>query len=133
MTPAERHDQLVREIDAHNYRYYVLDDPSVTDAAFDALLRELRALEEAHPKLLTADSPSQRVGGEARTAVVQVKHAVRMMSLDNAYSAEEIDEFHRRIVTGLPEGETPRFCIEPKLDGASVEVIYEGGRLVQAS
>ena len=133
MTPAERHAQLVREIDAHNYRYYVLDDPSVGDAEFDALLRELRALEEKHPKLLTADSPSQRVGGEARTAVVQVKHTVRMMSLDNCYSAEELSEFHRRVADGLPEGETPRFCIEPKLDGASVEVVYDGGRLVQAS
>jgi DNA ligase (NAD+) len=133
MTPAERHAQLVREIDAHNYRYYVLDDPIVGDAAFDALLRELRQLEDERPKLRTADSPTQRVGGEARTAVVQVKHAVRMMSLDNSYSPEELAEFHRRIVDGLPEGETPRFCIEPKLDGASVEVVYEGGRLVQAS
>lgn len=131
--PAERHAQLVREIDAHNYRYYVLDDPSISDAAFDGLMRELRAIEEEHPRLRTADSPSQRVGGEARTAVVQVRHVVRMMSLDNAYSAEELAEFHRRVVDGLPDGATPRFCIEPKLDGASVEVVYEGGRLVQAS
>ena len=133
MTPAERHAKLVREIDAHNYRYYVLDDPIVGDAEFDALLRELRELEDKHPKLRTADSPTQRVGGEARTAVVQVKHAVRMMSLDNSYSVEDLAEFHRRVVEGLPEGETPRFCIEPKLDGASVEVVYESGRLVQAS
>jgi DNA ligase (NAD+) len=133
MTPAEHHAQLVREIDAHNYRYYVLDDPLVSDADFDRLLRELRALEEKHPELVTPDSPTQRVGGEARTSIVQVKRAVRMLSLDNAYSAEELAEFRRRIVDGLPEGETPRFCIEPKLDGASVEIIYERGRLVQAS
>jgi DNA ligase (NAD+) len=133
MTPAERHAQLVREIDAHNYRYYVLDDPAVSDADFDALIRELRALEDEDPALRTADSPTQRVGGEARTAVAQVRHVVRMMSLDNAYSAEELAEFHQRVVDGLPDGETPRFCVEPKLDGASVEVVYEGGRLVQAS
>jgi DNA ligase (NAD+) len=133
MTPAERHAQLVREIDAHNYRYYVLDDPIVTDAEFDVLLRQLRALEEKHPELAAADSPTKRVGGEARTNVAQVKHRVRMLSLDNAYSAEELGEFHRRVVDGLPDGETPRFCIEPKLDGASVEVVYEGGRLAQAS
>jgi len=133
MTPAERHAKLVREIDAHNYRYYVLDDPIATDAEFDRLLRELRALEEANPALRTPDSPTQRVGGEARTQVVQVKHGTRMLSLDNAYASEEIDEFHRRVVLGLPDGETPRFCVEPKLDGAGVEVIYEGGRLVEAS
>ncbi len=133
MTPAKRHADLVREIGAHNYRYYVLDDPSVTDAEFDLLLRELRAIEDAHPELRTPDSPSQRVGGESRTSVVQVKHSTRMLSLDNAYSAEELAEFHRRVVEGLPESETPRFCVEPKLDGASVEVIFDGGRLVQAS
>jgi DNA ligase (NAD+) len=133
MTPAQRHAGLVREIGAHNYRYYVLDDPTATDAEFDALLHELRAIEEAHPELRTADSPTQRVGGEARTQVSQVKHATRMLSLDNTYGPEELAEFHRRVVDGLPDAETPRFCVEPKLDGASVEVIYEGGRLVQAS
>jgi DNA ligase (NAD+) len=133
MSPAERHAKLVREIDAHNYRYYVLDDPSVSDAAFDGLLRELRALEKEHPELVTPNSPTQRVGGEARTKVAQVRHEVRMMSLDNAYSADELAEFHRRIRDGLPDGEVPRFCVEPKLDGASIEVIYEHGHLVQAS
>ena len=133
MTPAQRHAGLVREIDAHNYRYYVLDDPIATDAEFDRLLRDLKALEDAHPELRTPDSPSQRVGGEARTRVVQVKHGTRMLSLDNAYAAEELAEFHRRVVDGLPDVETPLFCVEPKLDGAGVEVIYEGGRLTEAS
>src|SRR6185437_2422016 len=96
MTAAQRHAELVREIDAHNYRYYVLDDPTVSDAEFDARLRELRDLEEKHPELRTADS-------------------------------------HRRVVEGLPATEIPAFCVEPKLDGASVEVVYEGGRMVQAS
>jgi DNA ligase (NAD+) len=133
MTPAQRHAQIAREIDAHNYRYYVLDDPIASDDEFDRLLRELRALEEEHPELVTRDSPTQRVGGEARTAVVQVRHRVRMLSLDNAYTLEELVEFHRRVVEGLPDAETPQFCVEPKLDGASVEVVYAGGRLVQAS
>jgi DNA ligase (NAD+) len=133
MKPAERHAQLVEEIDAHNYRYYVLDDPTVTDAEFDRLLRELRALEEKHPETVTKNSPTQRVGGEARTSVTQVKHEVRMMSLDNAYSEEELAEFRRRISDGLPDAEVPRFCVEPKLDGASIEVVYRGGHLEQAS
>jgi DNA ligase (NAD+) len=131
--PKERHAELVREIAAHNYRYYVLDDPQVTDAEFDRLMRDLRTLEEANPDLATTDSPTNRVGGEARTGVVQVKRERRMLSLDNAYSGEELAEFHRRVKDGLREGQVPRFCVEPKLDGAGVEVVYEGGRLVQAT
>src|SRR5580698_5041401 len=96
-TAAARHAALVREIDAHNYRYYVLDDPIVSDADFDKLLRELRAVEEAHPELATADSPTRRVGGEVRTSIASVKHAARMLSLDNVYSFEELAEFHRRV------------------------------------
>jgi DNA ligase (NAD+) len=111
----------------------VLDDPEVTDAEFDRLMRDLCALEEANPELATADSPTKRVGGEARTGVVQVKRKTRMLSLDNAYSEEELAEFHRRVEGGLRDGEVPHFCVEPKLDGASIEVVYEGGRLVQAS
>jgi DNA ligase (NAD+) len=133
MTPAERHQALVREIEAHNYRYYVLDDPTVSDHAFDELVRELTALEGHHPELATADSPTHRVGGEPRATAVQIKHVVRMLSLDNAYTPEELTAFYRRVADGLPDGDVPSFCIEPKLDGASVEVVYEGGRLVQAS
>jgi DNA ligase (NAD+) len=133
MTPAQRHAALVREIDAHNYRYYVLDDPLISDTAFDKLLRELRALEEAHAELATPDSPTRRVGGQARTSIAHVEHVERMLSLDNAYTLEELAEFHRRVTEGLHEGETLRLCVEPKLDGASVEAVYQGGRLVQAS
>jgi DNA ligase (NAD+) len=133
MTPVERHSQLMREIEAHNHRYFVLDDPVISDADFDGLLRELRALEAEHPELATPDSPTQRVGGGTRTTVVKIKHAARMLSLDNAYSDAECSEFHRRVIEGLPDAQTPRYCVEPKLDGASVEVMYEGGRLVQAS
>jgi DNA ligase (NAD+) len=132
-TPAERHAELVREIEAHNYRYYVLDDPIVSDAQFDGLLRELRALEQAHPELASALSPTQRVGGEARQEVLKVRHVVRMLSLDNAYSADDLAEFRRRVMDGLADGEDVRFVVEPKLDGASIEVVYEHGRLAQAS
>jgi DNA ligase (NAD+) len=132
-SPRARHHELVREIEAHDYRYYVLDDPSVTDAEFDALLRELRALELEHPDLATADSPTQRVGGEARAFVTKVRREHRMFSLDNAYSAEDMAEFHRRVDEGLPTGETAVYAVEPKLDGASIEVVYEAGRLALAS
>ena len=132
-SPAARHAQLSRELEAHNYRYYVMDDPSVTDAAYDTLMRELRALEAEHPELVTAASPTQRVSGEPRAGVTKVKHEVRMFSLDNAYDHAELKEFGRRVNDGLPSGVTPTFCVEPKLDGASVEVIYDGGHLVQAS
>lgn len=128
-----RHDELVRELQAHDYRYYVLDDPVVTDAAYDTLMRELRALEGEHPELVTPDSPSQRVAGEARPNVVKVRREHRMFSLDNAYSPADMAEFQRRVDEGLPTGETAVFCVEPKLDGASVEVVFDGGKLVQAS
>jgi DNA ligase (NAD+) len=132
-TAEARHAALLREIEAHNYRYYVLDDPSVTDAEYDRAMRELRALETSHPHLVTPRSPTQRVSGEPRAGATKVKHAVRMFSLDNAYSDEELKEFARRVNDGLREGTTPVFCVEPKLDGASVEVVYDGGHLVQAS
>lgn len=130
---AERHARLVRELEAHEYRYYVLDDPVVTDAQFDALMQELRALEAEHPALVTADSPTQRVGGEARPFITKIRREHRMFSLDNAYSTEDMLEFHRRVVEGLRDGDVPAFTVEPKLDGASIEVIYDGGRLVQAT
>jgi DNA ligase (NAD+) len=133
MKPAERHARLAAEIESHDYRYYVLDDPTVSDAEFDRLLRELRNLEAEYPELAAPDSPTMRVGGEPRTSVTHVTHVPRMLSLDNTYSLEELSEFFRRVRDGLKAGESTHFCVEPKLDGASVEVVYEGGRLVQAS
>lgn len=133
MKAAARHAALVKEIEAHNYRYYVLDDPVVGDKEFDDLLVELRAIEAKHPELATPDSPTQRVAGEVRATVVKVKHEHRMFSLDNSYSVEDMNEFARRVQQGLPTGDETRFCVEPKLDGAGIEVIYDGGRLVQAS
>ena len=99
-TARDAHAKLVRELAAHNYRYYVLDDPAVTDAAFDALLRDLRALEAAHPELVSPSSPTQRVGGEARSQVAKVKRKTKMFSLDNAYSQADLGEFLRRVRDG---------------------------------
>src|SRR5262249_14922251 len=97
------------------------------------LLKELRALEAEHPELVTPDSPTQRVGGEARASVVKVRHEHRMFSLDNSYSPDEMMEFFRRVTDGLPGNVEPTFTVEPKLDGGSLEVVFEGGRMVQAS
>lgn len=133
MKAADRHAQLVREIEAHDYRYYVLDDPVITDADYDALMRELRRIEAEHPELATPDSPTARVAGAARPYVTKVRREHRMFSLDNAYSSAEMADFHRRVREGLPDGEVPKFTVEPKLDGASIEVVYDGGRLALAS
>lgn len=134
MSPEDRHAELVREIQAHNYRYYVLDDPVISDTEFDAMLKELEALEREHPKLVTPDSPTQRVGGEAREGVRKVEHVISMYSLDNVYTKDELEAFGKRVRDGLGNtGEDVRFCVEPKLDGASIEVVYEHGRLREAS
>ncbi len=132
-SPAELHALLVRELQAHAYRYYVLDDPTVSDAAYDALYRQLVELEQQHPELVTSDSPTRRVGDRPREGFVKLTRPVKMLSLDNTYSTAELSEFHKRVVGGLPASEHPEFCVEPKLDGASVEIVYEGGMLVQAS
>lgn len=132
-SPRERHAELVTELNAHDHRYYVLDDPIISDKEYDMLMRELRAIEAAHPELATPESPTQRVSGKPREGFVKVRHAVRMFSLDNAYSADEMAEFARRVRDGLPDVEVPSFCVEPKLDGASFEAIFDGGHLVEAS
>lgn len=129
----KRHAELVREVNAHDYRYYVLDDPVVTDEAYDALYRELRDIEQTNPELRTHDSPTLRVGGELRSDLKTVRHVERMMSLDNTYSESELDEFMRRVQGGLRTGETVTYSVEPKLDGASIEVLYRDGRFTGGS
>ncbi len=129
----QRHDDLVREIRAHDYRYYVLDDPQIGDREYDALYTELRALESGYPALVTPDSPTQRVGGAPRGALVTVEHVTPMMSLDNTYNEDELSEFARRVGDGLPAGAEVGYCVEPKLDGASVEILYRDGKLVSGS
>jgi len=117
----------------HDHRYYVLDDPQISDREYDALYAELRALEAAHPALATPDSPTQRVGAAPRTDMKTVPHVVPMTSLDNTYGKDDLSDFVRRVIGGLPASAAPTFCVEPKLDGASIEICYREGRLVSGS
>jgi DNA ligase (NAD+) len=132
-TAKSRHEELVREILRHDYRYHVLDDPQISDREYDALYAELRKLEEAHPELTTPESPTQRVGAAPRSELAHVTHVVPMMSLDNTYGTDELADFLRRVRGGLPAASQPRFCVEPKLDGASCEILYRDGRLAGGS
>ncbi|MGC4027773.1 MAG: NAD-dependent DNA ligase LigA [Steroidobacteraceae bacterium] len=129
---ARRVRALREEIGQHNYRYYVLDDPCVSDAEFDALMRELRDLEAAHPELVTSDSPTQRVGGEPSAAFTPVTHQIPMLSLENAFSAQEVEDFDRRCREAAGGAEVD-YLAEPKLDGLAVNLVYERGRLVRAA
>ena len=113
----------------HDHRYHVLDDPTISDREYDALYAQLRALEAEHPELVTPDSPTQRVGAAPRSELRTVAHVVPMTSLDNTYDAEELGEFVRRVGDGLPSGAEVAFCVEPKLDGASIEILYRNGKL----
>jgi DNA ligase (NAD+) len=124
---------LVREIRAHDYDYYVLDAPTIDDRTYDALYAELRSLEAADPTLCNADSPTQRVGSDLRTDLRTVPHVAPMMSLDNTYSEADLNDFDRRVRDGLPGDARFRYVVEPKLDGASVEISYREGRLVSGS
>ncbi|HEX4896605.1 MAG TPA: NAD-dependent DNA ligase LigA [Solimonas sp.] len=128
----QRAAELRRLLHEHNHRYYVLDDPGVSDAEYDALFRELQALEAAHPALLTPDSPTQRVGGAPLAAFAPLKHRLPMQSLNNCFSAEELAEFDRRVREGLGR-EAVDYVAEPKLDGLAVSLIYEQGVFVQGA
>lgn len=133
-TAIERIAQLRSEIDEHNYRYYVLDEPSVPDAEYDRLFRELKALEAEHPELVTPESPTQRVGGEALTAFGQVRHEVPMLSLGNAFEEQDLTDFDRRVRDGLGlDGGVVEYSCEPKLDGLAVSLLYENGQLVRGA
>lgn len=120
-------------LNEHNHRYYVLDDPSVTDAEFDTLFRELQTLEEAYPKLLTEDSPTQRVGSTPLDQFESVTHAVPMLSLGNAFSIDELAEFDKRIINRLDSATGITYVAEPKLDGLAVSLRYENGKFVQGA
>ena len=124
----KRHAVLAEEIRRHDHAYYVLAKPSISDAEYDRLYRELLDLESAHPELLTADSPSQRVGGQPVSEFAEHRHAMRMMSLDNTYSFEELAAFLQRVEKRLPEAELD-WTIEPKIDGLAVSLRYENGVL----
>jgi len=132
IAPAARVDELRAEIAHHNERYHTLDDPEISDADYDALVRELRQLEADHPDLVTDDSPTALVGGAISTTFSPVTHRVPMMSLDNAMDADELRAWADRVVKGL-DGAEPTFVCELKFDGLAISLRYENGRFVQAA
>ena len=130
--PAARAEALRREIENHSYQYYALDAPTISDAAFDSLMRELREIEAAHPELVTASSPTQRVGGYVGEQFAPVVHERRMYSLDNAMDLDELDEWMERTAEACG-GALPPLCCELKIDGSSIALTYEDGVLVRAA
>src|SRR5215470_1471991 len=128
---AQHEAELLRDqIRHHEYRYYVLDDPEVSDAEFDRLMNELKKIEAEHPELVTPDSPTQRVGGKPREGFVKVAHSVAMLSLDNAYNEEELRNWDRRVHELVGRKDIEYVC-ELKLDGMSLALRYEAGKLVR--
>jgi DNA ligase (NAD+) len=117
----------------HNYRYYVLDDPEISDAEYDRLMQELIRLEKAHPQLASADSPSARVGAPPLTRFDTITHSIAMLSLDNAFNDDDILEFDRRVKRSLKTDLEISYTAEPKMDGIAVELVYENGKLSSAS
>ena len=130
--PAARAEALRREIEHHSYQYYALDAPTISDAAFDSLMRELREIEAAHPELVTASSPTQRVGGYVGEQFAPVVHERRMYSLDNAMDLDELAEWMERTAEACG-GSLPPLCCELKIDGSSIALTYEDGVLVRAA
>lgn len=132
-TACKRAAELREQIDQHNYRYHVLDAPEISDAAYDRLMRELQQLEAEHPTLITVDSPTQRVGALAASVLATVVHSTPMLSLDNAFSEEDLLNFDRRVRERLEDVESVEYTAEPKLDGLAVSFRYESGQLKLAA
>jgi DNA ligase (NAD+) len=124
-------EHLQNEIEKHNYNYYVLDNPTVSDAVYDSLMRELENLEKQYPQLISIDSPTMRVGGQPREGFITVPHRVPMLSLSNAINDDELREFDRRVRQGLGQDQV-QYIAELKIDGLAVSLVYEDGRLVRA-
>ncbi len=131
--PQEEINSLKEQLNYHNYRYYVLDAPEIPDAEYDRLMRRLQKLEALHPDLVTADSPSQRVGAEPLPAFTQVQHELPMLSLENAFDEEEMRDFNRRICDRLKDHSDIEYACEPKLDGIAVSLLYRDGELVRGA
>ncbi|WP_339883669.1 NAD-dependent DNA ligase LigA [Vreelandella maris] len=132
--PLEEITQLRAALDEANYRYYVLDDPTLTDADYDRQLQRLQQLEASHPELITSDSPTQRVGAAPADGFPSVAHAIPMLSLDNAFSREDIHAFAERVAERLEcSADEVEFTCEPKLDGAAVSLVFEQGMLVSGA
>ena len=126
-------ESLRKQLRYHSYRYYVLDDPDIPDAEYDRLHKRLVALEEQHPELITADSPTQRVGSKPLTAFEQIQHQQAMLSLDNVFSEDELQAFYQRLQDRLNTEDEIEFTAEPKLDGLAISLRYEKGVLIYAA
>src|SRR5258708_6638838 len=130
-----RADELRTLLNYHNHRYYVLDSPEIADAEYDRLFHELKQLEETYPELVTPESPTQRVGADLVTTFDPVSHRVPMLSLDNAFGEEELREWDRKVkrYIGMPPEADVEYMCELKIDGLSINVTYEDGRLARAA
>src|SRR3954463_16575323 len=134
MDPAARLEHLREQIRHHEERYYILNDPEIADDQFDALLKELEALESKYPDLVTPDSPTQRVAGRPGEGFATTEHLVPMLSLDNAYNEDELKAFDERVRKAAGLGNTPvAYVAEMKIDGLSIALVYEDGRLVRGA
>ena len=129
MDPLQKIQKLRQELNHHNYQYYVLDQPTITDFEYDRMLRQLEELEQAHPEWITPDSPTQRVGGKALDSFAQVVHRVPLQSLQDVFSPEELMDFHERIA----QNQAVEYLLEPKVDGLSVALEYENGVFVRGA
>jgi len=132
-SPKNKIAKLRDKIRHHDHKYYVLNSPELSDQQYDALYKSLNDLEASHPKLITADSPTQRVGGKPLDGFNTVKHAMEMLSIDNTYSAEELRQFDLRVQKGLGDDVTFGYIVEPKIDGVAISLRYEKGSLVLAA
>ena len=126
-------EQLRKELRHHEYLYYVMDAPTITDAEYDRLMIRLREIEAEYPEDVPADSPTQRVGGKVNPEFTEVKHLTPLLSLGNAFSADELRAFDERVRNGLPQGGEVEYVLEPKIDGLACSLVYENGKLVRAA
>ncbi|CUH96351.1 DNA ligase [Propionispora sp. 2/2-37] len=125
--------ELRTQINYHNHRYYVLDNPDIEDKEYDLLMRRLITLETAYPELITGDSPTQRVGGAPAEGFLRVAHLTPMRSLGNAFSEEELMAFHQRVINGLAQTADIEYVVELKIDGLAIDLVYENGRLIRGA
>lgn len=129
-TPKERIDKLRAALHEHNYKYYILSDPDISDFEFDSMMKQLTDLENEHPAYADPNSPTKRVGSDINTSFKQVAHRYPMLSLQNTYSHEEVTEFYNRVKRALND-DFEMVC-ELKFDGTSISLVYENGQLIQA-
>ncbi len=130
---SDRAGALHEQLNQANYAYYVLDNPSLPDAEYDRLFHELKKIETQFPQLLTSDSPTQRVGATPLSQFKQVTHEVAMLSLDNAFNEDDMNDFNRRVSERLNTTDAIEYACEPKLDGIAVSLLYENGLLVRGA